>query len=185
MKCLPLGLSPEKVEIWFQDEARIGQRGTVCRIWAEKGSRPRVVRQQQFKATYIFGAVCPEADKGCAIIYPDANHKGMNHHLREVSRSVAKGKHALVICDQAGWHKSGDLERFENLSLMMLPPYSPELNPTEQVWQILRRRELSNRNFKSEADIVEAISHAWKNFIGEAESIKKLCTRSWAKLSAF
>ena len=70
---LPKEVSIEKVEIWFQDEARIGQKGTVTRVWALKGTRPRVVRQQQFEYAYIFGAVCPTRDIAVGLVMPLVN----------------------------------------------------------------------------------------------------------------
>jgi len=78
---LPAGIDAKKVEIWFQDEARVGQRGTVSRIWAHKGSRPRIVQQQQFTAAYIFGAVCPENGKTAGLVMPEANTEGMHATL--------------------------------------------------------------------------------------------------------
>ena len=68
MAVVPDDLSVERVEVWFQDEARVGQRGTVTRIWAPKGSSPRVVRQQQFEAAYVFGAVCHAEGKASALV---------------------------------------------------------------------------------------------------------------------
>ncbi len=65
---VPNGLSVERIEVWFQDEARVGQRGTLTRLWAPKGSRPRVIRQQQFEAAYVFGAVCPAEGKASALV---------------------------------------------------------------------------------------------------------------------
>jgi hypothetical protein len=67
---LPESVAPENVEIWFQDEARVGQRGTVTRLWAKRGTRPRVIRQQQFEYAYIFGAVCPMKDRSVGLVLP-------------------------------------------------------------------------------------------------------------------
>ena len=99
---------PEKVklsdvDIWFQDEARIGQQGTVTRLWAIKGTRPRVVRQQQFKYTYIFGAVCPARDEAVGLGLPYANMKTMEMHLEHISMRIPKGRHGVIVLDQAGW----------------------------------------------------------------------------------
>ena len=90
MACIPKGLSLEAVEIWFQDEARVGQRGTVTRIWALRGSRPRIVRQQQFEAAYVFGAACPAEGKAAALIMPQANAEAMQHHLNCVPRLLRR-----------------------------------------------------------------------------------------------
>jgi hypothetical protein len=128
---LPEGVSFDQVEIWFQDEARVGQRGTLTRLWASKGTRPRVVQQQQFTAVYVFGAVCPAEDKAYALVLPEANTQAMQHHLDGIAQVVETGKHAVVVIDRAGWHMSKQLKCPGNLSLLPLPAYSPELNPVE------------------------------------------------------
>jgi hypothetical protein len=132
--------------VWFQDEKRIGQRGTLTRIWARKGTRPRIVRQQQSESAYIFGAVCAQRDAAVGIVLPYANTKTMTLHLQEIS--------------QAGWHTTPKLPQFPNIMLLPLPAGSPELNPTEQVWQQLRDRSLANRCYDSYEQIVEACCDA-------------------------
>jgi len=153
-------LNQNQIEVWWQDEARVGQRGTLSRIWASKGTRPRVVRQQQFQSTYIFGAVCPDKDKGVGLILPQANAGMMQMHLDHISLSVDEGFHAIIMMDRASWHTTEALNIPKNISLFPLPPYSPELNPVEQIWQQLRRHSLSNRTFKDYDDIVQACSQA-------------------------
>ena len=135
-------LPPEAVgkplEIWFQDEARVGQKGTLTRLWARRGSRPRAPRDTRYEWAYIFGAVCPERAIATALGLPFANREAMNLHLREISQSVSEGAHALLVVDGAGWHTSAELEEPDNITLLILPPYAPELNPVENVWQCLR-----------------------------------------------
>ena len=169
----------EDVEIWFQDEARVGQRGTVARMWAEKGTRPRIVRQQQFNSAYIFGAVCPQKDKGMGIIMPYSDTEAMLIHLKHISANISKGRHAIIIMDRASWHTTKKIKKFNNITIIHLPAASPELNPVEQIWQHLRRRELSNRCFKDYEEILNVCSFAWNNFIDEKGAIKNLCTRDW------
>jgi len=101
---LPATVKPENVEVWFQDEARFGLRGTLSRIWAIQGSRPRIVRQQQSTSTYLFGAVCPQRDKAIGLVLPVANTQTMQIHLSEISKAVAAERHALLVCDMASWH---------------------------------------------------------------------------------
>lgn len=72
-------------------------------------------------------------------------------------------------------------ERFDNLSIIKLPPYSPELNPIEQVWQWLRKNELANRCFNGYEDNVDECSRAWNIFISNASRVIKLCSRDWIK----
>ena len=93
-----------KLELWFQDEARVGQKGTHAYIWAPVGSRPVMVRDNRHTSAYIFGAICPESGVGAALIMPYANTEAMNKHLEEISIHVAPGSHAALLCDGAGWH---------------------------------------------------------------------------------
>lgn len=150
----------DRIDVWFQDEARFGQQNTTTRIWAEKGTRPRAVKQQQFESAYLYGAVCPATGATQAIIAPHANSEYMNEHLKLISAATAFGRHALVIMDGAGWHQQDLADDFDNLTLLKLPPYSPELNPIEQVWQWLRQNVLANRCF-SGYDVLlnSALSH--------------------------
>lgn len=160
----------------------MGQQGSLTRIWAEKGTRPRNIRQQQFEYAYIYGAVCPKNDDAVGLLLPVANSEAMNLHLNEISERTPSGKHAVVIMDQAGWHKSKELKSFDNLTPIFLPPYSPELNPVEQVWQWLRDNFLANRCFDGYQDILDACTNAWLSFLKVCGRAKKLCSRSWALL---
>ena len=148
-------------------------------MWAEKGTRPRIVRQQQFESTYIFGAVCPTRDFGVGLILPYSNTEAMLIHLKHISAAIAKKKHAILIMDRASWHTTKKIKKFHNITIIHLPAASPELNPVEQVWQHLRRRELSNRCFKDYEEILDACSIAWNNFTNEKGAIKNLCARDW------
>jgi transposase len=173
-------LKNNKIEVWWQDESRVGQQGSLSRVWATKGTRPRVVRQRQFLNTYIFGACCPEKDKGCALILPECCTGMMQLHLDEISKNVEDGFHAIFIIDRASWHTTEALIIPENISLSPLPAYSPELNPMEQVWQKIKGDSLTNTTFKSYDDIVERCAKAWNSFCDEDGNIKQLCSRSWA-----
>ena len=168
--------------MWFQDETRIGQQGSLSRVWAKKGTRPRVVRQQQFLHQYIYGAVCPEERKGAALIGGRANSQMMSLHLEEIAAHIPKGKHGVVVIDQAGWHRSKELRKPKNISILHLPPYSPELNPQENVWEVIKDRSLKNRVYKSLEDITEAACNAWQQWIANKDNIQSTCTREWAKL---
>jgi transposase len=162
---------------------RIGQRGTLTRIWARRGARPRVVRQQQSESAYIFGAVCAQRDAAIGLVLPYANTKTMALHLEAVSQAIPAGRHAVLVLDRAGWHTTQKLPQFPNVSLLPLPAGSPELNPTEQVWQQLRDRRLANRCYDSYEDIVSACCKAWNQFIQIPGTIRSLCTRTWARLA--
>ena len=102
-----------------------------------------MVRDNRHVSTYIFGAICPARATGAAMIMPYANTAAMNLHLQEISAEVAPGAHAVLVCDGAGWHQKGKkLVVPNNITLLRLPPYSPELNPMENVWDYLRQNKL-------------------------------------------
>jgi putative transposase len=102
-------LTGDKIEIWFADEARIGQKNKITRRWAKRGSRPSAPRDQRTASTYIFGAICPKEGKGAALILPACNTEAMNLHLTEIAKTVSPGSHAVLLVDQAGWHLSARL----------------------------------------------------------------------------
>ena len=182
IKKVPGHLPLERVDIWFQDEARFGQQNTTTRLWAPKGSRPRAVQQQQFEYAYLFGAVCTSTGKTEAIISPFANSEAMKLHLAQISARTEVGRCAVVIMDGAGWHQTSLENEFDNLFIIKLPPYSPELNPIEQVWSWLRQHYLANRTFEGYDDIVDACSQAWNSFVKDAERVKSMCKRGWVNM---
>ncbi len=113
------------MELWWQDEARIGQQGTLTRIWAERGSRPAAPRDQRYAWCYLFGAICPARGIGAALVLPCANASAMNLDLLEISTAISSGTHAVLIVDGAGWHQPGSLLRVpDNITLLHLPVVS-------------------------------------------------------------
>jgi DDE superfamily endonuclease len=131
------------IEIWFADEARVGQKNRITRRWARRGSRPPAPKDQRTASTYIFGAICPGLGKGAGLVLPRCNIATMNLHLAEMATAVAPGAHAVLLVDQAGWHLSERLVVPSNITLMPLPAKCPELNPVENIWQFLRDNWLS------------------------------------------
>ncbi len=164
-----------RVEVWFQDEARIGQKNSLTRVWGQTGSRPAAPKDLGFASAYVFGAVCPLEGKAAALIMPICNTAAMNHHLCEISSQVAADAHAVVILDGAGWHRSRGLVAPDNITLLELPPYSPELNPVERIWHYLRSHWLANSVFSSLAAIMDACEAAWQRFAADHSLIRSLC----------
>ena len=174
------GLSPDKIEIWFQDEARVGQKNKITRRWAKRGSRPCAPKDQRTSSTYIFGAICPKEGKGAGLVLPVCDTFAMNLHLAEIAKNVAPGAHALLLVDQAGWHITDKLTMPANITIMPLPPKCPELNPTENVWQFIRDNWLSNRVLKSYDDIVDHCCEAWNKLVEQPWRIMSIGLRDWA-----
>ena len=158
----------------------MGQKNGITRRWARRGTRPRARQDQRTASAYIFGAICPMQGKGAALVLPRCNTEAMTLHLAEISTAVAPGAHAVLLLDQAGWHGSRDLRVPENITLLPLPPRSPELNPVENVWQYMRQNWLSNRVFASYSDIVDHCCHAWNELVDQPWRIMSLGLRPWA-----
>jgi hypothetical protein len=180
------GRHPEaaRVELWFMDEARVGQKGRLTHVWYQKGVRPRGVRQQGFRSAHLFGAVCPERGEGVALVLPEVSTAAMDVFLAELSRAVPAGTHAALVLDGAGWHVSEDLTVPANLTLVPLPPYSPELNPVERVWEHLRDRWLSHRVLAGGYDaVVDAACAAWNALLVEPGRLRSLTNFPWLPAS--
>ena len=159
---------------------RLGQKNPRTRRWARRGTRPRALADLRTKSAYLFGAICPEQGTGAALVMPRANTQAMQHQLDEIGRCVAPATHAVVVLDQAAWHTTGKLRLPGNVSLLPLPPKSPELNPAENVWQFLRQTKLSNRIFDDYEAVVTAACQAWNSLTDDPGRIKSIGTRSWA-----
>jgi putative transposase len=168
------------VEVWFHDEMRVGQKGPLTRLWAETGSRPRALRSDGYQSVYLFGAVCPSQDRGCALILPRCDAAAMTLFLGELSGHVAPGAHAILVLDGAGWHTAKDLRWPDQVT--PLPAYSPELNPQERVWASCGSIT-SLRRFLDYTALLDACQDAWRRFIGAPGRIHSLCSYPWATVS--
>ena len=148
-----------------KDEARVGQKNTITRRWAKRGTRPSAPSDQRTASAYIFGAICPAEGKGAGLVLPRCTTEAMALHLAEIATMVAPGAHAILILDKAGWHVSKALPIPANITLVQLPAKSPELNPVENIWQFMRDNWLSNRVFTSYKDILDHCCFAWNRLI--------------------
>ncbi len=162
---------------------RLGQKNGLVRQWARTGTRLRQPKDQRYQSAYIFGAICPARGTGAAVVMPKANTDAMQRHLDEISRRVRRASHAVLLLDRAGWHTTGALAVPANITLVFLPPRSPELNPAENIWQYLRQNHLSNRVFATYDDILETACQAWNRLIDKPSKITSIGMRDWAHTS--
>ena len=187
MKTALLGgtaIAGQPIEIWYQDEARVGRKGTHAYIWAPAGSRPLLVRDNRHDSVHMFGAICPARGAGAAIIMPAVDTDAMNEHLKEISTQIAQGAHAVPVLDGAGRHQRGKrLAVPDNMTLLSLPPYCPELNPMENVWHYLRENRLCATVWHTYDAIVEACRKAWHFLTDDPARITSIGTREWATVS--
>ena len=178
---LPERARGRPIEVWFQDEARVGQQGTLTRVRARRGTRPRAPRDRRYAWAYLFGAVCPERAVGAALVLPYADTEATGLHLAEIGRRGRPGAHAVVVLDGAGWHASGGLAVPENLTLLPLPRYTPELNPVENVWEYLRQNKLGLRVWPDYDAIVATCCEAWNWLVAAPDRLASITRREWAK----
>lgn len=174
----------KRLSLWFQDEARFGMRGTVTRIWALTGQRPRALQQQEFEWTYLYGSVEPLTGRTHACRLPEVNTLVMNRYLENFSSHLDDDEHALMVLDRAGWHRACALVIPRNVTLLCLPPYSPELNPMELVWGNGRRTYLANSTYETIDFLEHAVDTMWLQQTQDLESMQSLCGFQWI-LSAF
>ena len=180
---MPEHAKGKPLEVWFQDEARVGQQGTLTRKWARRGTRPRAPRDTRYKWSYIFGAACPARGTAAGLILPYVNAEAMGLHLNEIAKAVAHGAHAMLIVDGAGWHGAKCLQVPDNITLVKLPPYSPELNPMENVWAYLRSNKLAISVFDTYDEILEKCAQAWNFFANDPQRITSITKRDWIKVN--
>jgi len=165
----------KRVLTYYQDEARFGQHGTLTRVWARVGSRPPAVRQTQYDYLYVFTAVCPETGDAAGLIAPHVNTDVMNAFLEQFAAALPPDVHAAMVLDRAGWHTAAALKVPANVTLVLLPPKSPELNPAENLWHYLRSHYWSNRLYPTWEDLKEAADAAWRAVCPVPELIKSVC----------
>lgn len=165
----------KRILSYYQDEARFGQHGTLSRIWARVGSRPGAIRQTNYDSLYVFSAVCPQTGDACGLISPEVNTAVMNAFLEEFARDLPPDVHAVMVLDRAGWHTSGLLKVPSNVTLIYLPPKSPELNPVENLWHYLRSHYWSNRLYPTWEDLKIAAIDAWRRVCLVPELVKSVC----------
>lgn len=171
----------DDVQLWFQDEARVGQKGCNAHVWYEKGVRPTARADKRFKSAYLYGAVRPGTDDAFALVLPRADTAMMQIFLDAFAASLPARVHAVLVLDKAGWHVTGRLAIPANVSLVNLPAYSPELNPVERVWLYLKERFLSHRVFTDTTAIVDACAKAWNDLTAEPERIASLTNYTYPR----
>jgi transposase len=179
------GQHPDReVRVFFEDEARFGTQGTITRVWAPKGSRPRAVRQNGREWLYVLMAVCLSTGSASALIMPEWNTAVLNLFLEQFARELPKGVHAVLIWDGAGYHTSGDLVVPEDVSLIQLPPDSPELNPVEDLWHYLRAHHWSNREYEGYSGLESEAVRSLRIVCGDAENLKSICNADYVQRRA-
>lgn len=181
LKSIAASHPDKQLQVYFQDESRFGQQGTTTSVWAKKGSRPTAIRQTEYQYLWVIGAVCPRTGHAEGLISPQLNTEIINLFLAQFSRTLPPDEHAVMIWDRAGFHRSHSLSVPGNITLVQLPPYSPELNPIENLWHYLKSHHWSNRAYDNYDALEEAAMTAWKQSVLDTELMKTVCNAPYLK----
>jgi len=174
-----LNCSPaDKLNVYFQDEGRFGRMANPVSCWAPKPVRPKLPLQRVREYTYVYSALCPEDGDLFSLILPYSDTGVMQVFLDEFAKHL-DGRKAVIIMDQAPWHREGNLILSENVLLAFLPPYSPELNPVEHLWEHLREKYTSNTYWESMRDLEDHLCKALRESAEDRETMKSLSLFDW------
>jgi hypothetical protein len=162
----------------FMDEARFGRMNRPVRCWAPAGTRPVVECQTVREYLYAYGALCPADGELVSLVLPSMHTACFGLFCAEIA-----GRHpeelVVLVCDGAASHTATELALPESLRVLTLPPYSPELNPTEQLWDLIRERWFSNVAHESMDAVEDALVAALRALEDDPETIRPLADRDW------
>ena len=143
------------------------------RRWARRSVRPTVIVRPGYRNFYVYSAVSPITGEQVSLFLPWVN-TGMMDLFLDHMRQVLGGRFGFLVMDQAGWHVSHDLQVPANMEIILLPPYSPELNPVERLWQWLKRHSLRNRCHEDLEAMMDAVQGCLR---GASQSfLQSLCS---------
>lgn len=124
-------------------------------------------------------AVCPSSGLAEGLLLPYIDGRLISVFLKQFSKQLPTGTHAVLIWDQAGFHKSGEVVVPANVTIIELPAYSPELNPVENLWQYLRSHYWANRSYKNYDALREAACDSWQAVCLDEKLIQNICHCSY------
>lgn len=157
----------------------------MTRQWALKGTRPTAWRQTQYEYLYVFGAACPQTGQTVGLLAPYLNTDTVNAFFRQFEKEVNPDVHVFMIWDQAGFHMSKKVKVPKNVTIVPLPPYSPQLNPIEKLWQYLRQHYWSNRVYEGYDHLRVTANDAWHKVCLNPVKIKSICRAKYIESAVF
>ena len=169
-----------EVELWAEDEARLGLKPVIRRVWAPVGKRPIARLKRGYEWTYVYGFVRPESGEVYWLVLPTANVELFSMALDEFAKEVGAGEEVriLLVVDKAGWHIGGEVEIPEGIHLEFLPSGSPELMPAERLWP-LTNEGVANRLFEEIEELEEALVERCVQLLDQPEAIRELTSYHW------
>ena len=167
--------------MWFEDEARFGQQGTLTHVWARRGGRPSAPKQVGYANVQVLTALCPATGRAEGLIAERLDGGIVQLFLNQLGAAIPQGVHVLLVWDGAGWHTAGAVRPPSNITLLRLPAYSPELNPVERLWRHLRERHWSNRAYAGIRELEEAAEAGWRAVCLSPELVQSVCRCDYAQ----
>jgi DDE superfamily endonuclease len=169
------------VELWCEDECRIGLVPIVRRVWAPRGKRPAAPHRIKRQWLYVYGFVRPGTADTFWLLLPEANTEWMGLALAEWARAVdAEGRKRLVlVADGASWHTSGKLALPGQVELFPLPANTPELQPVESAWPSVREA-VANEAFDGLDPVMDRLAERCRRFMEHPETIQGVVAHDWA-----
>jgi transposase len=174
----------KRPRLMFQDEARFGRMAKPKRCWAPRGMRPVMPNGYEREFTYVYGAVSPLEGEMEYCICDKMNTENMGVFLTQVSERYPDD-YVLMVVDGASSHKAKALAIPSNISLITLPPYAPQLNPQEHVWDELREKNFPNKVFSTMEDVLTQLKTGLQKMCANAASITALTAWPWIRLISF
>lgn len=160
----------------FQDEAGFGRINKPKSCWCYYGLRPTVPCHHIREYRYAYGAVEPLTGDSFFLVMPYCNTVCMGIFLQELSKAHSDDK-IILVCDGAAWHKANVLNIPENIFLLFLPPYTPEMNPIEQIWKEIRKRGFRNEIFKTLDNVIDRLCKTICEL--SKDNVKSITGRDW------
>lgn len=158
--------------LFFFDESRFGTHSKAGHGWFKKGERTSIKIKLGFQNFYIYSAVNPISGESFTLKLPNVDTTCMNVFLEEMSKEIGENE-AVIIMDGAGWHKSKDLMIPKNITIKILPPYCPELNPVERLWLYIKQSTIRNKIYENLSLLEDVVCDFIKNL--KTDEIKQIC----------
>ncbi len=151
----------------------------MTRVWAKRGSRAWAVRQTKYDWLYVIAAVCPQSGQSVGLLAPTIHSEMINAFFEQFTKEVPSDVHVVMVWDQAGFHTSKTVRIPDNITIVSLPAYSPELNPVENLWHYLRSHYWSNQTYADYDELRLAAIDAWQKAALNPELIQSVCRISY------
>ena len=166
----------KKVRLFFQDEAGFRRINKPKYCWCGDGIRPEVLCHHIREYRYTYGAVEPITGEGFFLVMPYCNTVCMNVFMEELSKEYLDD-YILMVCDGSSWHRSSAMIIPDNITLLNIPPYTPEMNPIEQIWREIRTQGFRNEVFQTLEKVVDRLCVTINNL--SAKTISSITLRDW------